>query len=85
MVLKQKKWFVLVVFGLFLTACTSQNKLNENFVQAAIKGDIKQLNYCLSKGADIESTDQRHGATSLMWAAHECHTDIMRVLLENGA
>jgi ankyrin repeat protein len=85
MILGRKKIFVLLVLGLCLTACTSQERLNEDFVQAAMKGDIKRLNYCLTKGADIESTDLKYGATSLMWAAHEGHTDILHRLLEKGA
>lgn len=85
MILNRKTWFVIVIFGLFLIACTSQEELNEDFVQAARKGDIERLNYCLRKGAGIESTDRRYGATALMWAAHEGHTDIMNVLLNNGA
>jgi ankyrin repeat protein len=84
MILNRKNWFVLVVFGLLLIACTSQDELNEDFVQAVIKGDIQQFNAFLSKGAEIEATDQKYGATPLMWAAHEGHTDIMQVLLDKG-
>ena len=25
------------------------------------------------------------GSTSLIWAAYQCHTDIVKILLENGA
>lgn len=85
MVLDRRKWIMIVISGLFLTACTSQEQLNENFVQAAKNGDIQQFNSLLKKGANIEATDQKYGATSLMWAAHEGHTEIMKVLLDNGA
>lgn len=85
MILDRKSWFLLVVFGIIIAACTSQDELNEDFVQAVRRGDIQRLNYCLRKGADIESTDRKYGATSLMWAAHEGHTEIIRVLLDNGA
>jgi hypothetical protein len=39
----------------------------------------------LAKGADINAIDRHHGATGLVYAAHNGHTDTVQVLLTKGA
>jgi ankyrin repeat protein len=39
----------------------------------------------LAKGADVNATDQKHRSTALMWAAHNGHTEALKVLIRSGA
>lgn len=51
---------------------------------AASDGFIQGVEYLLSKGADIDSTDSR-GATPLIYACFGRHSDVAKLLLNNGA
>lgn len=51
---------------------------------AASDGFIQGVEYLLSKGADIDSTDFQ-GATPLIYACFGRHYDVAKLLLENGA
>lgn len=51
---------------------------------ASSDGFIQGVEYLLSKGADIDSTDFR-GATPLIYACFGRHYDVAKVLLKNGA
>ncbi|KAG6365606.1 hypothetical protein INS49_007217 [Diaporthe citri] len=51
---------------------------------AASDGYIQGVEYLLSKGADINSTDFR-GATPLIYACFNQHSDVAKFLLNNGA
>jgi uncharacterized protein len=52
---------------------------------AARVGSLGSVKALLSRGAVADSTDERHGQTSLMWAAAEGHAKVAEMLVEVGA
>lgn len=74
--------FFLTVITL---GCTSDADMNEEFAMAAKHGDTERVQALLQQGANVNAVDRQFGATALMWAAHEGHTDIVRLLLDSGA
>jgi ankyrin repeat protein len=52
--------------------------------QALGGGDLDTLNRLLTAGADINAADQ-HGQTSLMIAAHDGQTAVVKFLVDGGA
>ena len=55
-----------------------------HFVEAARRGDLKDLTRCLERGEDVNATDNTH-CTALFHAAANGHLDCCAFLLENGA
>lgn len=53
-------------------------------INAAIKGQIDEVNAQLKGGVDVNVADE-HGKTSLMYAAYRGHVEIIKVLLKAGA
>lgn len=51
---------------------------------AAARGDTKEVQTLLARGADVNGKDSS-GWTPLMWAARDGHTDAMKSLLDAGA
>ncbi|XP_014205114.1 myotrophin [Copidosoma floridanum] len=51
---------------------------------AADYGQKEVVRYLLDKGADIHAKD-KHGITVILAAIWEGHTDVVKLLLENGA
>jgi len=56
----------------------------EEFLRAAIAGDLVALDAAIAAGADLRARTAE-GATALMLASFEGHTDAARTLLDNGA
>jgi ankyrin repeat protein len=52
--------------------------------QAALEGDGAVIMELLSKGADVNKTDE-DGRTAIMYAAYNGHTGLVNILLENKA
>jgi ankyrin repeat protein len=48
---------------------------------SGIKGELKQVQDLLDKGADVDAKDET-GITALIGASHEGHIDIVKLLLE---
>ena len=59
------------------------SSLNEFMLQAAIKGDLEQVNVWLDAGANVHFS--KLGWTPLMRASRNGHTEVARLLLERGA
>ncbi len=74
---------IIAVITITLAACADNS--SEEFVQAARKGNITTVKILLEAGADANAKDKKFQSSALMWAAHEGHTDIMNLLIENGA
>ena len=60
------------------------NYNESNFIESAKKGDIKAVKLFLAEGMDINSHNER-GQTALMRAAEYQRTEVVTLLLENGA
>jgi len=56
----------------------------EEFLRAAITGDVAALDAAIAAGADLHSRTAE-GASALMLASFEGHTDAARTLLKHGA
>lgn len=79
-----RRWMALVaVLGLLpmLTACGS---VDEELLKAAFKGDQKQVQAILGKGATVNAA-RTDGATPLHSAAYSGHREVVEILLKNGA
>jgi ankyrin repeat protein len=75
----------LFLLSVITLGCTSDADMNEEFAMAAKHGDMGRVQALLQQGANVNAVDRQFGATALMWAAHEGHTDIVRLLLASGA
>jgi uncharacterized protein len=88
----------IIIFGLALVAFTNvsfastvQSSTSKEMVffkntplcQAIVKGDLETVKKFIEYGADVNEATQ--GLTPLMLAARYNRTDILKVLLENGA
>jgi ankyrin repeat protein len=78
-------WALFVMITIISLGCISKRNVNEEFVMAAKHGDTARVGALLQQGVNINAVDRQFGATALMWASHEGHTDIVRLLLSNGA
>ena len=63
-------------------AKTPQAAKNLRLYQAANDGDVNAVQAAISDGADVNFID---GETALMAATHYGHTEVVKLLLENGA
>src|SRR4029453_10124039 len=52
---------------------------------AARTGSLAPVKSLIIRGAKVDSTDERHGQTALMWAGAEGHAEVCRELIEAGA
>ena len=56
---------------------------NKDFLEAAERGDLPAVESLIAKGTDVNA--QYNGVTALMAASLHGHTQVVRVLLDNGA
>jgi len=59
-------------------------EINNQLLVAAASGDIKTVQECLQKGANLEATDA-HNVTPLLYAVYNDQKEIVKILLEAGA
>ncbi len=52
---------------------------------AAFNGDIASVKMLLKSGENIDERDPKYGSTPLIYAAQAGHTDVVKLLLDNGA
>lgn len=62
----------------------SESGFDSNLIAAVASGHIPTVKRIISKGVDINETDE-DGNTALIWAASLGQTAIVKLLLENGA
>lgn len=61
------------------------DKLNQQLIDAAVKGDLTVVKSALDEGADIEALDTKYCYTPLILAAWNGHTETVKYLLDRGA
>src|SRR5439155_601296 len=52
---------------------------------AARVGTLASVKALVARGATVDSKDEKHGQTALMWAAAEGHAPVVEMLIEVGA
>lgn len=75
--------WVVIITALMLVSCADDNA--ENLALVAKRGDLEAVVRLLESGVNVDTEDNKHHATALMWAAHEGYPDIVRLLIEHGA
>ncbi len=58
---------------------------NMKLILAAKRGDLRTINELLSKTANVNTVDNKHGRTALIYASNSGYTEIVNTLLDNGA
>lgn len=84
---RRKPLFLLIALLLIPLATPAQNskqELNDQFWEAARRGDVPAVTALLDKGADVNAKF-RYGTTALFKAAERGHTDVVKLLLARGA
>lgn len=56
----------------------------DSFVQQAKKGNLEDVKLFLNAGMDVNIND-KYGVTALIFASEGGHTDMVKLLLKNGA
>jgi ankyrin repeat protein len=83
-----KSGYAIVVTGLLtvlmISYSVSHAGQSEALIDAATRGDLKQIQRLLDGGADVNAKD-RSGDTALMRASSKGHLEIVRLLLQKGA
>jgi hypothetical protein len=74
----------LLLVPLAVSAQDSKQALNDQFFEAARKGDVAAVTALLDKGVDV-NTKFRYGTTALFKAAERGNTDVVKLLLARGA
>jgi uncharacterized protein len=74
---------LLLCCALLAAGCGAD--LDATLVAAAKAGRSDAVAESLQRGADVDAVDAKFHATAVMWAAHEGHADILRLLLDHGA
>ena len=72
---------LLLVLSVFCSASFAQDQA---LIEAAKKGDLKQVQELLEKGADVNAKGM-FGQTALMEAANKGHLEVVRLVLKKGA
>jgi ankyrin repeat protein len=61
------------------------NTEDNKFVVAAMQGKKEDVEKLLNKGVDVDAVVKEDSWTALIWASRKGHTDIVELLLNNGA
>lgn len=73
---------LLLVLSVFCSASFANDQ--DALTKAARKGDLKQVQYLLDKGADVCARD-KFGDTAFLRAVYGNHLETVNLLLDNGA
>jgi ankyrin repeat protein len=75
-----------------VTSAQSKSAINQEdaqkltpLIRAAAKGDLKEVNALLGKGADPNVQSSQQGITALMCAAYFGHLEVVKALVAKGA
>ena len=72
---------LLLLCGLSASAGNPQSDL----VQGAMFGNVKKVTAALQEGAEVDDLAPNNIMTALMWASYKGHTQIVKILLDEGA
>ena len=67
-----------------MTTTTTGKMTEQEFMEAAAKGDADAVKAGLEQGLDVDTADA-YGNTALMMACARAQTDVCKILLEAGA
>jgi ankyrin repeat protein len=84
--IRKSIWIIFVlVFFLLLPLNVHSEDINEDMIKAAQRGNMATVKSCIEKGANVNAKLGDSGFTALMLAAGEGHTEMVELLLANGA
>ena len=72
----------MIVASLWATVAIAG--VNEDFLEAAARGDLPSVKSFFAKGADVNAKAYR-GGTELIFASENGHKDVVQLLLAKGA
>lgn len=62
-----------------------KGSMASSYLGAAFNGNIVLVQHLLNEGEPVDTRDPKYGATALIYAAQEGHTDIVKLMLDRGA
>ncbi|MFO8087602.1 MAG: ankyrin repeat domain-containing protein [Bacteroidales bacterium] len=78
--------FILIFVSIHIFGQSEKNdSLDYALMDAAWEGDIDSVVYLLKAGADVNAKNDYSSETPLIYAAQQGNTDIVKILLHNGA
>lgn len=75
----------LVLLGGIICSCHTGNVEDLNFFSAATRGDVAEVRTLLKRNPSLVFRKGKGGWTALHWAVSRDHTDVVDVLIANGA
>ena len=84
--MKRRLWHSALVLlaSLFIASSVGAGELEDKLIQSAQRGDIKDVQTLLDKGANINMPDS-YKRTALMRASDRGHANVVRLLIDRGA
>ena len=84
--IRKSIWIIFVlVFFLLIPPSVYSESINEEMIKAANANDLATVKSCIQKGASVNAKLGDSGFTALMLAAGEGYTEMVELLLANGA
>lgn len=62
-----------------------KGSMNSSYLGAAFNGNTALVQHLLNEGEPVDARDPKYGATALIYAAQEGHTDVVKLMLDKGA
>jgi len=83
---RESMWIIFVLaFFLLVPLNVHSEDINEDMIKAAQTGNIATVKSCIQRGANVNAKLGDSGFTALMLAAGEGLTEMVELLLANGA
>jgi ankyrin repeat protein len=84
--IRKSMWIIFIlVFFLIVPPSVYSESINEDMIKAANANDLATVKSCIQKGANVNAKLGGSGFTALMLAAGEGYTEMVELLLANGA
>lgn len=81
-------WIIIIplyISGFFYVSRLIKKASTTRLMKASAAGDVGEVSRLIALGDDVNEPDNDGGATALMYAARNNHSDVVEVLLKSGA